>query len=227
VLVWDATTWKVRHTISLGEDWAVRELAVAPDGTACVAESKTALELWSLTGETPRKVAAVGERYTFGEGLAFSPKGDVLATGGMFDILLFDAKTGASLHSLQHASYTMGLEFSPDGTRIASAPRGNVNRFLAVFDVGRSERLFNAGPFGNYIAGMAFSPDGKRIIATGCEKVVRVFDSTTGKVVLSFDRKECGSKPFFSADGRLFGWNEPQGFLLIDLKAARQNSGAP
>jgi hypothetical protein len=35
-----------------------------------------------------------------GEGLAYSPKGDKIATGGMFDILVHDAKTGQGLNPL-------------------------------------------------------------------------------------------------------------------------------
>jgi len=217
VLVWDAATWKIRHTVTIDNAWPVRELAAAPDGSAFVAESKSELELWSLSEDHPLKVLKVGDRYNFGEGLAFSPKGDTLATGGMFDIHLFDAKTGHPLRSMRHASYTMGLEFSPDGKRIASAPRGNVNKFLAVFEVSQDEPLFNAGPFGNYIAGIAFSPDGKRIAATGCEKQVRLFDADSGQIVLTFKRTECGSKPAFTRDGRLLGWNEPDGYYFIDL----------
>jgi WD40 repeat protein len=226
VLVWDATTWEVRHTVSLGNDWPVRELAVSPDGSAVVAESMKALELWSLAGAKPAKVADVGVRYNFGEGLAFSPKGDLIATGGMFDIVLHDAKTGEKTRSMRHASYTMGLEFSPEGSRIASAPRGNVNKFLAVFDVKQDAPLFNAGPFGNYVAGLGFSPDGSRIAATGCEKLFRIFDASTGRIVLSLDRPECGARPAFSRDGRLLGWNEPDGFLFIDLGQAVEVPGA-
>lgn len=217
VLVWDTATWELRHSIYLGTKWAVRELACAPDGSAFVAEGQKELELWSLAGEKPEKVAGVGDRLNFGEGLAFSRQGDRIATGGMFDIVLRDARTGAPQQNLRHASYTMGLEFSPDGKRIASAPRGNVNKFLAVFPVDQDRPLFNAGPFGNYIAGMAFSPDGSRIAATGCEKVLRLFDATTGEVVYSWPRPECGAKPGFSQDGRLLGWTEPDGYRFIDL----------
>jgi hypothetical protein len=221
VVVWDAKTWKVRHRIPLGQDWPVRELAIAPDGSAVVAESKSALELWSLAGKEPKKVADVGERYNFGEGLAFSPTGDVIASGGMFDILFYDAKTGEKKPTtLRHASYTMGLEFSPDGKRIASAPRGNVNKFLAVFDIAAAQPLFNAGPFAEYVAGMAFTPDGKRIAATGCEKTFRLFDAATGEVMLKLARPECGAKPGVTRDGRLIGWYEPDGYKFIDLGIA-------
>ncbi len=224
VVVWDAKTWQHRATASLGKK-PVRELAVAPDGSAFVAEGESALELWSLADVEPKKVADVGERYNFGEGLTFSPKGDLVATGGMFDILLFDAKTGKQTHSMKHASYTMGLEFSPDGARIASSPRGNVNKFLAVFDVAEGNMHFNAGPFPCYVHGGVFTFDGKRIVSTACEKVpsLQLFDAATGQVVFSLARAATGSKPAVSRDGLLLGWSEPRGYKFIDL-ARKQDS---
>lgn len=227
VVVWDAKTWTVRHAVPVAVGKPVRELAVAPDGSAFVAEGASALELWSLAGEKPAKVADVGERLNFGEGLAFSPQGDVLATGGMFDIVVRDAKTGAQTKTMRHASYTMGLEFSPDGKYVASAPRGNVNKFLAVFDIAQAKSLFNAGPFGHYVAGMAFTPDGKRIAATGCEKVLRVFDAATGEIALALPRTECGAKPGITRDGRLLGWSEPGGYMYIDLGKTAEGGKRP
>jgi WD40 repeat protein len=64
---------------------------------------------------------------------------------------------------------------------------------------------------------MAFSPDGKRIAATGCEKVLRIFDAATGEIAFSLQRPECGAKPAFSRDGRLLGWSEPDGYRFIEL----------
>jgi WD40 repeat protein len=223
VVMWDAKTWQVRAAVPLGEKWPVRELAVAPDGSAVVAESKSALELWSLEGDKPTKVAAVGDRYNFGEGLAFSPQGDLVATGGMFDIVLHDAKTGQRLRSMTHASYTMGLEFSPDGKQIASAPRGNINKFLAVFEVADGRKLFNAGPFAGYVAGLAFTPDGKRIAATG-EGNVRLFNASTGEVVLTLKRDRPTARPAVSRDAKLIGWNELGGFRFIDLSKMTEAS---
>lgn len=221
VVVWDAATWKRRLTVSLGEKWPVRELAVAPDGSAVVAEGKAALELWSLAGDKASKVAAVGERYNFGEGLAFSPAGDRIATGGMFDIVVHDAKTGKPIQTLRHASYTMGLEFSPDGRRIASAPRGNVNRFLAVFDLAAGKAVFNAGPLPAYVAGLAFTPDGKRVVATGPIREVRLYDAAGGEVLLALKRGDHTARPAVSRDGRVLGWSEPGGYRVIDLGAGK------
>ncbi len=217
--VWDAATGEARGGFATGTKWAVRELAVAPDGSAAVAEGQKELQLWSLAGAEPVKVAAVGERYTFGEGLAFSPVGDRLATGGMFDVLLFDAKTGLKQSDFRHASYTMGLEFSPDGKRVASAPRGNVNRFLSVFELDGTE-VWRVGPLPAYTDGLAFTPDGKRLVATRTDRTVQLYDGTTGVVLLEWKRPANVAKPATAADGRLFGWNQPDGFRFIDLGPA-------
>lgn len=218
VVVWDAKTWERRSSVSLGTK-PVRELVVSPDGSAFVAEGESAMELWSLSDAEPKKVADVGERYNFGEGLAFSPRGDVVATGGMFDILIFDAKTGKETASFRHASYTMGLAFSPDGSKIASSPRGNVNKFLAVFDVADGKQHFNAGPFPCYVHGGIFTADGKRVISAACQKVpfIQLFDSTTGELVLNLPRSATGSAPAVSSDGRILGWSESDGFHFIEL----------
>lgn len=223
VVVWDAKTWERRGTAWLGKT-PVRELAISPDGSAFVAEGESALELWSLIGFEPKKVADVGKRYTFGSGLSFSPKGDLVATGGMFDVDLFDAKTGKQTHSIRHASYTMGLEFSPDGARIASAPKGNINKALAVFDVAQGNQLFNAGRLPCYVHGGVFTSDGKRIVSTACENVpsLQLFDSATGKVVFSLARAATGFKPAVTSDGRLLGWSEPGGYQFIDLAKKRE-----
>jgi WD40 repeat protein len=221
VIVRNTADWMAITTVPVGDGWPVRELVVSPDGTSFVAESREGLDLWVLAPE-PKKVVQLAKRLNFGEGLAFSPKGDVIATGGMFDITLHDASTGAVLKTMQHASYTMGLEYSPDGQRIASAPRGNVNKFLAVFDVEQGTQLFNAGPFGHYVAGTAFTPDGTRILATGCEKQVRIFDAATGEVRLSLIRAECSTTPGILRDGTLFGWSESPGFLFVDLAKATE-----
>jgi len=217
VLVWEAPAWKFVTTLSLPGKRPVSQVAISPDGTSIVAEGEKELELWSLTGEAPTKVAGIGPRYKFGEGLAISPKGDVVATGGMFDIIVHDLRTGKPLRSMRHASYTMGLQFSPDGTRIASAPRGNVNRFFGMFDATTGRLQYNKGPFGQYVVGLAFTPDGKRVAATGCENVLRLFDAATGEVVLSLSRPKCCQEPGFTASGRLLGWSEPDGFHFIDL----------
>jgi hypothetical protein len=67
-----------------------------------------------------------------------------------------------------------------------------------------------------------------RIAATGCENKLRIFDARSGAVVLDLPRPECTSEPFFTRDGRLLGWCEPDGVHFIELgelKTAMKESG--
>ena len=137
----------------------------------------------------------------------------------MFHIDLYNARTGEKSQTMRHASYTMGLAFSPDGSKIASAPRGNINKLLAVFDIAKATMLFHAGPFACYVHGGVFTPDGQRIISTACKKVpsLQMFDATTGEVVFALTRAATGKKPALSRDGRLLGWSVRGGFQFLDL----------
>src|SRR5262245_30775445 len=66
VLVWETPAWKVVRTLSLPGKRPVGQVAISPDGTSIVAEGEKELELWSLAGEAPTKVAGIGPRYNFG-----------------------------------------------------------------------------------------------------------------------------------------------------------------
>jgi hypothetical protein len=46
---------------------------------------------------------------------------------------------------------------------------------------------------------------------------VRLFNTSTGDVVLTLKRAKPTAKPAVSRDGRLLGWNELGGFRFIDL----------
>ncbi len=102
--------------------------------------------------------------------------------------------------------------------RIASVPRGNVSRFLGMFDATTGRLQYNQGPFGQHFVGLAFTPDGKRVANTGCENVLSLLNAATGEVVLSLPRSMCGQEPGFTASGRLLGWSEPDGFHFVDLR---------
>lgn len=216
IVVWDATQWERIHTVSLGEK-PVIDLAVSADGKAFAATGSKFVELWREEDGSFGHVADLFDRLRFGNGIAFSPDGKLVATGGMFDIVIKNADDGTDVRKIQHASYTMGMCFSPDSKTIASAPRGNINKLLGLFQVNDGSNVFRQGPFAKYIAGMAFTPDGRRLVCTGCENRIRVFDTQTGVVVLDLPREECSAAPAISADGKLLTWSEKGGLYFIHL----------
>ncbi len=216
VVVWDAAQWERLQTVSLGDD-PVTDLAVSTDGRMFAATGAKSVELWRSDSDVFEQVAQLHDRLRFGNGIAISPDGKLVATGGMFAIVINNAVDGSNAKQIEHASYTMGMLFSPDSATIASAPRGNINKLLGLFRVNDGEPVFRKGPFEHYIAGMVFTPDGRRLLCTGCEKRIRIFDTATGVVVLDLPREECSAEPVISADGQVIGWSEPSGFRFINL----------
>lgn len=214
VLVRATDSWDIVDTLKLG-DRPVTDLSVSGDGRVIAATGTEAVEVWQLQGDSYGRTATLEERYRFGNGIAVKPDGSVIATGGMFDARFWNPDGSQAREPVTHASYTMGLLFSPDGTHLASAPRGNINKLFAVYRVSDGLQVSSAGPFQHYVAGMAFTPDGRRLVATGCENLLRVFDVQTAVPVLTINRKECGAAPGFTLNGRALGWNERNGFQYL------------
>jgi tetratricopeptide (TPR) repeat protein len=90
-------------------------------------------------------------------------------------VVVLDAATGLVLHSLiGHTAEVVGLAFSPDGRRIATA---SFDRTLKLWDTATGREVFTLrGPTG-WLA-LAFSPDGRRIVSGGIDYTARVWDAT-------------------------------------------------
>jgi WD40 repeat protein len=226
-----------RHAFTLdlgGHSASVTRALFAPDGRQLVtAGADHRVRVWDTETWQTRKVI-----YPPGEGVpwaaALSPDGRRLAVSSfhkekdksVFVICLFALPEGRLERTLRgHTSHVLGLTFSPDGKRLASA--GGADRTTRVWDLaGEAEPQVIPCPLGGKLIGQAFSPDG-RLLARAAEdkdhaRLFQIIETATGKEVV--DKREGGPVAWgpdgktLAAGGKGLHLYEPDGTLRARVR---------
>jgi WD40 repeat protein/transcriptional regulator with XRE-family HTH domain len=145
-------------------DWAW-VATFTPDGKYVLAGSDTGfVRMWKVQPRPHLPVFTGHTDVVFSS--SFSPDGQLLATGGLDGLRLWQSSTGQLLRDLPEAgSLAGGTEFSADGRHLLS---GNITGVATLWDVltGQAERQF-IHPSNFQIYDVAFSPDGRSILTAG------------------------------------------------------------
>ena len=169
-------------------------VAFSPDGkTLASAHGDTTVRMWDVeTRELKRTLGGSltatslerrGHKYAV-RSVAFSPDGNILASGGRGGrVLLWDADTGRlKQFVLRHAGAVWSLAFSPDGNTLAAATEGG---YVYIYDVSnpkRVERKHRLRAHSVRAWSVAFSPDGRFLASGGGDTIVRLWDYETGSI---------------------------------------------
>ena len=134
----------------------------------------------------PRKHPAPPEKYAVPVpvfALAFSPDGKELATGGVNEILVWDAATGTLLRRLPRLPARVhALAYTADGKQllVGGGTAGEYGEF-ALADARTGERVRVFGTFDDIVLAVAFSADGKTVAAGSADRTARAFSLADGK----------------------------------------------
>jgi WD40 repeat protein len=147
--------------------------------------------------------------------VAFSPKGDVLATGS-FDntVKLWDFKSGKEKLTLKgHTAPVYSVAFSPDGTMIASASQ---DKTIRVWNPNDGKLIKELKGHGEIVDTVAFSPDSKTLASGSADKSVRLWDPKEGKELKNLGQhKESVYSVAFSPNGNFLASAGNDGFIKV------------
>ncbi|ATY60014.1 WD repeat-containing [Cordyceps militaris] len=218
VKIWDAATGAHLDTL-VGHMAGVSCVAWAPDSNTLASGSDDkAIRLWDrMTGRpksTARKslggngsghgsadMAPLRGHHNYVHCLAFSPKGNIIASGSYDEaVFLWDVRAGRLMRSLPaHSDPVSGIDFSPDGTLVASC---STDGLIRIWDSGTGQCLRTLVHEDNpAVANVCFSPNGRFVLAFNLDNCIRLWDYVAGSVKKTYQ----GHKNEKFAVGGCFG----------------------
>jgi WD40 repeat protein len=186
--LWDTTTEELVRTYARGtkrfEDGGFA-VAISPDSRLLASTARNGLNVWELdTGKL-----AFLKKDVHGMGVAFSPGGFLIATGG---VQVFDAFTGTELakfESQPQHGLGKGIAFSPDGRLLAVASEKGVR----LWDIAARRQLRGFEGHRGSVTAVAFVPDGKALVSGSEDGTALIWDLQG----LMPEIKDSDPKPFW------------------------------
>jgi WD40 repeat protein len=193
VYLYDAETGeRTRH---LATTAPVNAIAFDPTGELLASVTEDGfLQLWRLSdGQIIRSMdhnEGTSSEWSQAEELfsvAFSPDGDLIATGAEGAVRVWQISDGVLLHTLEHDWDRMRhLAFSPNGRLLASGGESNQAQLWDVADGSLLYSLEHA----HWIAGLTFSADGKNLISASEDGRIRLWQANIGSVIRTFEQPD-------------------------------------
>ena len=112
---------------------------------------------------------------------------------------------------LEKNNHILALEFSPDGTKLAS---GSKDKTVRLWNTDTNEELAILHKHTGWINALAFASDGKRLASGSTDKTVNLWDTDTGELIATFTGHLNGIVALsFSPDGSTLASGSADGII--------------
>ena len=213
VVTFDAITGLQEQSFPEEPSYVNADVAFSPDGTQLVTVAatgeRTRPTIWNVaTGASVRSL--VGPADVAEQTVAWSPRGDLIVTGGIFsDTRVWDSSSGELVKSLE--TQVRDVAFSSDGSKLATAGTD-----VFVWEVSTWERSSAFSGYSGSIVAISFSPDGTQLLGGGNDNRPRLWDVATGTVLTALPAHEAPvSGVAFSPDGATLATVSVDGLLRL------------
>jgi WD40 repeat protein len=228
IILWDTASGQQKGDPLRADEYGFHALDFSPDSTTLAATTSDTVILWDVaTGQQKGDPVTVDSYYSAMR-LAFSPDGQMLATGfGDGEIILLDITTGQPpVNPLRgHTDAISSLAFSPDGRILASGSEDNT---IKLWDVGAGQ------PWGDPLRGhtgavysLAFSPDSQTLASGSSDNTILLWEVAARQAV----GNKFGDWNYVSAaispDGQVLATGSLDNQVVLWEVATRQPLGEP
>lgn len=214
--LWDTKTGK-RIELTDVPQGRINAIGLSADGGRLMATSgRNAISIWdaqaggpafSLVEATPQGGAPTG--ILIG---SIDPAGRHAAVAGTGrNVTIWNLETKARAQTLMHVTHGVTLAaYSPDGRRLVTAEL----RRLLLWDAETGKGLAMADTGGSFVDAVSFSRDGKRLASLDNRGSIRILDTATLALQVSF--RDVGSRALavaFNADGGMLATAHQDGTI--------------
>ena len=222
VRLWDLQTHSTAVTLPHGTQLST--VSFSPDGnTLASGDIEGSLYLSDVTTEYNIGRALPGLEYQV-TSLLFAPDGGTVVAGTYGgEVRLWDVPTGETIRDLDgHSGRVLTMSFSPDGATLATASHEHVRHGNFV-DARIRVNQWNAAA-GTSIATLevewaddvAFSPDGTMFATGSQDRLVRLYDVSTGDIIATFEgHNHYVTSVLFTPGGQRLASGSQDGTILL------------
>ncbi len=151
----------------------------------------------------------------------------VIAIGVGKKIVIYDSSQYRVIQELEGKSEISLLQYSPDGTQLASAHKYSEDDYnIYVWNVQQSSLSLRLKGHTSYISSLSYSPDGSQLASGSGDKTIRIWDSQQGKLILvieGFSNNMCFAHngkylAVANSEGRIQLWDIAKNQIIQELQ---------